>query len=198
MKDVALSSIARILVIAIQLINIKLYTHYLDAEQLGMFFFLLTVSYSANALLFVPVDYYQQAKLAEIMKAGGARSLLNFNGKLVALYLCFSFVSVTACALIKPSYTVYVALVLVLALALYAVQALRNTLNNLEYRSFVSISFIQEAIVKVLLIYVLFQYFEADESLLLVAGVISLVYINIHLHRLLDFHEILKTFFIGA
>lgn len=175
MKDAALNAVARVLVIFLQLINVKLYTNYLDAGQLGIYFFLLTVSYSANAILFVPVDYYQQANLAKVITAsGGARSLLSFNGRLAAFYLSFSLSAVATCAVTKPDYTVYVTLVVALAFALYAVQALRNTLNNLEHRSCVSVSFIQEAVLKVLLFYILVRYFKADESLLIDAWLISL------------------------
>ncbi|MGZ4975870.1 MAG: hypothetical protein ACXV8O_01860 [Methylobacter sp.] len=175
MKGAALNVVARVLVILFQLVNVKLYTNYLDAGQLGIYFFLLTVSYSANAILFVPVDYYQQASLAKVIDAsGGARPLLNFNGRLTALYLCFSLVTVASCAVIKPGYTVYAALVVALAFALYVVQALRNTLNNLEHRTCVSVSFIQEAVFKVSLFYLLVRYFAADESLLISAWLISL------------------------
>jgi len=175
MKGASLNVVARVLVIFFQLANVKLYTHYLGGKQLGIYFFLLTISYSANAILFVPVDYYQQANLAKVIDAsGGARSLLNFNGRLAALYLCFSLLAVATCAVIKPDYTVYAALVVALAFALYVVQALRNTLNNLEHRTCVSVSFIQEAVFKVLLFYLLIRYFAADESLLISAWLVSL------------------------
>jgi len=175
MKGAGLNIVARVLVIVFQLVNVKLYTHYLDAKQLGIYFFLLAVSYSANAILFVPVDYYQQANLAKVIDAsGGARPLLNFNGGLATFYLCFSLLAVTTCAVIKPGYTVYAALIVGLAFALYVVQALRNTLNNLEHRSCVSVSFIQEAVFKVSLFYILVRYFAADESLLISAWLVSL------------------------
>ncbi|MGZ5027541.1 MAG: lipopolysaccharide biosynthesis protein [Methylobacter sp.] len=175
MKGAALNVVARVLVIVFQLVNVKLYTHYLGAEQLGVYFFLLTVSYSANAILFVPMDYYQQAKLANVISASGsARPLLNFNGRLTALYLVFSMLLVAASIVVKPVYTVYAMLVPALAFALYAVQALRNTLNNLEHRNCVSVSFIQEAVFKVLLFYLWAKYFKADESLLIVAWLVAL------------------------
>ncbi|TRW92191.1 hypothetical protein [Candidatus Methylobacter oryzae] len=175
MKDAVLSAVARMLVILLQLVNVKLYTNYLAAEQLGVYFFLLTVSYSANAIVFVPVDYYQQANLAKVRDASGsARPLLRFNGRLVALYLCFSLPAIAICAAVKPGYVVYAALVSALAVALYVLQALRNTLNNLEHRNCVSVSFVQEAVLKVLLFYVLVRYFDADEALLIEAWLIAL------------------------
>jgi O-antigen/teichoic acid export membrane protein len=175
LKNIALNTTARILVVVFQLINVKLYTNYLNAEQLGIFFFLLAVSYSANAILFVPVDYYQQANLAKIINvSGGAQSLLKFNGRLALFYLFFSMLVIAAFVIIKPSYTVFVILATTLAFALYVVQALRNTLNNLEHGNCVSMSFIQEAAFKVLLFFILVKYFEPDEALLIIAWLISL------------------------
>lgn len=191
MKSLTFNIIARILVIVFQLINVKLYTNHLNAEQLGIYFFLLAVSYSANALLFVPVDYYQQANLAKIIStSGGARPLLNFNGRLAGLYLCFSVLVVATSVAIKPSYAVYALLVVVLAFALYAVQALRNTLNNLEYRNCVSVSFVQEAVVKVLTFFFLAKYVEAGEVSLIIAWLIALglsgsyLFYMTHKHRI--------------
>ena len=175
MKDVALSSVARLIVIAFQLVNIKLYATYLGAEQLGMYFFLLTVSYSASSILFVPVDYYQQANLAKTIAAtGGARAFLEFNRRLTVLYFGASLIIIAACSVIDPKYASYALLAVILAYALYVVQALRNTLNNLGYGNVVSISFIQEAVLKVSFFYVLTRYFQASEFLLIIAWIVSL------------------------
>lgn len=175
MKEVALSSVARLIVIIFQLINVKIYTNYLNAEQLGIYFFLLAVSYSANALLFVPVDYYQQANLSKIIaNAGGAKPLLRFNIKLVFLYVCCSLFVVAAFALVRSDYLLHVVLVVALSIFMYATQALRNTLNNLEHRNCVSISFIQEACIRVLIFLMLVYFFKADESLLIVSWIVAL------------------------
>ena len=191
MRGFALNSISRVLVIVFQLANVKLYTNYLGAEHLGIYFFLLAVSYSANALLFVPVDYYQQANLAKVIAvSGGARSLLEFNGRLAGLYLFLSLCIVLICVAIKPDYAVYASLVVVLAFALYVVQALRNTLNNLEYRNCVSVSFIQEAVVKVFAFLVLVKFFEADEVLLIDAWLIALAVSGSYLFYMTYRHRI--------
>ncbi|AMK75085.1 MULTISPECIES: hypothetical protein [Methylomonas] len=182
MKGIAFNSISRVLVIVFQLINIKLYTYYLNADQLGISFFLLTVSYSANALLFVPVDYFQQAKLAGVMsKSGGLRPFLRFNKVLAGCYFTFFLLVITSCAVIRFDYVIYIALVSVFAFFLYVVQALRNTFNNLDFRGFVSVSFIQEAILKVLVFYWLVNYFKADECLLILSWLISLILSGIYL-----------------
>jgi len=166
---------ARVCVVIFQFINIGLYTNYLTAEQLGFYFFLLTVSYAANAVLFVPMDYYQQAHLLKRMKdEGGARSLLNLNGKMLRAYAIFVLCVLGFCLWLAEDEVMNALLVMLLALLLYIVQALRNTLNNLEYRNDVSVSFVQEAILKVGLFLLLLQCCDANETTLMVAWMVSL------------------------
>lgn len=195
MKGIAFNSISRILVVGLQLVNIKLYTHFLSADQLGISFFLLTVSYSANALLFVPIDYYQQAKLAEVMsKSGGLRPFLRLNIALAGYYFVFFLLVIAACLAIYPDYAAYIAIVSVFAFFLYLVQVLRNALNNLEFRGFVSASFIQEAVLKVLVFYGLISCFQASESSLILAWLISLMFSLIYL-----FYKVYKIkIFLGS
>lgn len=185
MKDVLLSSIARVLVIVLQLINVKLYTHYLTVEQIGIFFFWLALSYSANALLFVPVDYYQQAKMADVIKkSGGILPILDLNRKLAKFYFGMSALLFLVCAFVYPNEMSYVALAIMLSYVLYVVQALRNTLNNQEYRRFVSISFMQESALKVLITYVALEYAQSSELWLIFSWVIALVFSGAYLlHR---------------
>jgi len=182
MNDIAFSSLVRVFVVAFQLINIKLYTNYLDAEELGIYFFLLSVSYSGNALLFIPVDYFQQSILAKVKSAtGGAKSILNFNGRLAALYGCFSLLIVAICAIFAPSYAYGAILATALAFAIYANQALRSTLNNLEHRSCVTVSFVQEAFIKVLIFFVLVRFIQADFALLVLSWLGALVFSGMYL-----------------
>ncbi len=175
MRSLAFNSLARALVIIFQLVNIKLYTNYLTANELGVFFFLMAVSYSSNAILFVPMDYFQQAKLVRVMtEFGGARSLLIFNGKVIGSYIVFVLLLVIGTIIIYPKYTIYIGLVMLLALALYIVQALRNTLNNLSHGTHVSISFMQEALIKVVFLYILAQLVKPDAALLIISWLLSL------------------------
>lgn len=176
MRGLALNTVARSVVILFQLINVKLYTHYLDASQLGIYFFLLSFSYSANALLFVPVDYYQQANLARVrQETGGLRPLLAFNGRLGGIYAAFSLLTIVVCTVAWPDHVLEALLMASLAYAMYLMQSLRNTLNNLEHRNCVSISFIQEAVLKVALFSLLVQIFQADSALLLISLLLALM-----------------------
>jgi len=93
----------------------------------------------------------------------------------------FSLLLVIACGIIDIGYALYALLAASLGIALYSVQALRNTLNNLENRRVVSISFIQEAVLKVLIILLLFLYVDATESLMVFAWIVALAFSGVYL-----------------
>ncbi len=174
-REVGLIALARGVVIACQFINIKLYTNYLSAEQLGVYFFLLTISFLANALIFGPVDYYQQANLAKIIKiTGGVRPLLEFNLKLIAVCLVIAFLVSVVGMIVVPNFVYHIVLAVALSIALYVVIALRNTLNNLGHTGDVSFSLVQEAVVKIVMFIALVNFFEPDELLLATVWLISL------------------------
>ncbi len=175
-REVGLIALARGVVIACQFINIKLYTNYLSAEQLGVYFFLLTISFLANALIFGPVDYYQQANLAKIIKiTGGVRPLLEFNLKLIAVCLVIAFLVSVVGMIVVPNFVYHIVLAVALSIALYVVIALRNTLNNLGHTGDVSFSLVQEAVVKIVMFIALVNFFEPDELLLATVWLISLM-----------------------
>jgi O-antigen/teichoic acid export membrane protein len=177
MRDVGLITLARVIVIACQLANIKLFTSYLSIEQLGFYFFLLTLSYFVNALIFVPFDYYQQANLAKIIeKTGGVRPLLDLNLRLIQVYFLTVVGVVVVCSLFWHNYVYHILLAAALAIALYIVQAFRNTLNNLDYKEIVSYSLVQEAVIKITAFLLLVKYFHPNELLLMGAWLITLVF----------------------
>lgn len=60
-------------VVAIRLVSVmtglayvKVYSGALSATEVGTFFYLSTLSYALNALIFVPVDFYTQARIARL------------------------------------------------------------------------------------------------------------------------------------
>jgi O-antigen/teichoic acid export membrane protein len=175
LKEIGWVTLARVLVIACQLINIKLYTNYLSVEQLGFYFFLLTLSFFANALIFGPVDYFQQANLAKIIKiTGGVLPLLKFNFKLMAVYLLIVLLLSIISMFVAPQLFPYIISAALLAIAQYIVQALRNTLNNLEHKGLTSFSLVQEAVVKILVFLILVKYFVPSALLLMASWLIAL------------------------
>jgi O-antigen/teichoic acid export membrane protein len=176
MRDIALITLARVIVIACQLINIKLFTNYLTATQIGLYFFFLTISYFANALIFGPVDYYQQANLRKTIDAtGGVFPLLSFNLKLIRYYCLILILTIFAGMLFLPQFTYQIIFAGSLAVALYATQAFRSTLNNLDHKKDVSFNLVQEAVLKVITFLLLVKYFQPSELLLMAAWLITLI-----------------------
>ena len=88
MSSIILNVASRVTVICCQLIMIKLYTNNIELEQLGVYFFWLAIAYSANTLIFIPLDYYQQSALREVIgKSGSLNSLLILNFKVISIFL---------------------------------------------------------------------------------------------------------------
>lgn len=193
-KNIIFSLIARVTVIVLQLLYVKLYTNCISTEQLGIFFFLMTVSYFANAILFVPVDYFQQSKLIKAMSNfGGGKSLFDFNVRLVNWYLFFALLLSTLCVFILPSYSLYVVTVLMLALVLYIVQALRNVLNNLGYNRSVTVSYIQEAFFKVAILYLFLNWVKVEALKVIDSSLLSiLLQVNFKIMTLHFFADLIK------
>lgn len=173
---------ARLAVIALQLVNIKLYVSYLNPEQLGVYFFLLTLSYAANAILFVPFDYFQQANLTKTIEVtGGVRPLLLLNARLTKAYMLFAMLLCVVCYVIEADYFYYSVCAVLMAWALYAVQGLRNMLNNCGYSHVVSVSVVLEALLRVILFFAFAEYFQASALTLMLAWIISLGIAALHL-----------------
>ena len=89
MSSLLLNTASRLVVIVSQLIMIKLYTVNLPIDQIGIYFFCLAVSYSANTLIFIPLDYYQQANLRRILGlTGSVRSIFDLNLLVMLVFIC--------------------------------------------------------------------------------------------------------------
>lgn len=142
---------SRAAVIGLQLINIKLMTAYLSTPDIGLYFFLISASYFSNALLFVPVDYYQQAFISSAKeRIDAVKQALLFNLQIIKLYV----VPVVLIGLLVfiSNYSEFIALFALGALgsvALHGVQSMRNLLNNFGHSSTVSISQVLEALSRV-------------------------------------------------
>ena len=185
MKGLTLNISTRIIVILLQLINIKLYTNNLTAENLGIYFFLLAISYSANAFLFVPLDYYQQANLARLIKeTGSLYAIRKFNINLIiATIITISLITLVVFST-NQQQTQQVFLAMVLSYFLYATQTLRNTLNNLGHGQVMSVSFIYESVIKVAAFISLTYLTKPDSETLILSWIIGLMAsIGYLLHR---------------
>src|SRR5450830_1408242 len=132
MSDVALISIARLAIILGQLGYVKLYSNLLSNFELGTYFFLLTVSYSINAFLLIPVDYYQQSKIQNYWKTQRSlRIFLTFNKKILSFVSLATLLVALIVSIFRSDDFFAIIAASAMAMLIYANQALRNTLNNL-------------------------------------------------------------------
>ena len=127
----AVIAILRILAILGQVALIKLYTHYLSVEQLGRFFFYQAASYFLNALLFVPIDLYQQAEAFRLKDHGCSISMIyRMNLHILAATMVIGSVVFSAFVCFDRGDALPLMVTLLMSIALYASTAVKNFLNN--------------------------------------------------------------------
>ena len=174
-KKISVNILSRAIVIALQLVNIKLYTEVLSIDQLGIFFFILSFSYIFNAILFVPVESFQQTKVHDEMDRNKSIYKVYLLSKdITVIYFVFTFFVAIFTYILFDRYLEVVFLSLILSYLIYLVQFLRNSLNNLEYGDFVSSSYIFESILKVGIFYFMIKFMMVNELYLLTSWIVSL------------------------
>lgn len=135
----------RLLSIAAGLALVKSYTGALSLSEVGRFFYLSTLSYAINALVFVPVDFYMQARLArlDVVPVPGlwhlvSRVLAWGLAACVALGIPLWCLGKLQAADLPVLYAA--------AALLYLCSTLRNLLNNRGNTVFVSAMLLLEAV----------------------------------------------------
>jgi len=164
----------RLVSIGVGFAFIKIYTNNLTTEQLGKYFYLITLSYLMNALIFVPVDYYIQARLALSGKDIPLKALLRLNRKVCfsAIILCLAFgLPLSYFGKIK---ILDLAGIYGTALFLYLCNFSRGLLNNRGHKIFVVNMLVLESALKIGLFLLAAVYFSASADLLLYSSVVAL------------------------
>lgn len=182
MSDVVLISFARLAIILGQLGYVKLYSNQLSNFELGTYFFLLTVSYSLNAFLLIPIDYYQQSKIQNLWKTQKSLQVfLTFNRRVLSGLTLAVLVASLIGALFNANQFFSIAAAGAMAMVIYATQALRNTLNNLEHKKLTAGSMVAEAVLKMLLFWLFLKFLPPKGLTLLFSGVIALLLVMLFL-----------------
>ena len=176
MKDFLFATLSRSIVIGAQLGYVKLYSSYLSNYELGLYFFLVTVSYSLNAFLFVPIDYYQQAKIYGYVKNNiSLKTFVVFNKKCIAVTVAVTLALTLVSGLIRHEYALYTLLAGMLSITLYIGNALKGVLNNLEHRGFVSSILAMEGILKIVIFYAFLTFLPGHATTLISSATLALV-----------------------
>jgi O-antigen/teichoic acid export membrane protein len=160
----------RILVVVFQLVFLKIYSNYTSAYELGIFYFLLTASYSLNAFLLVPLDYFQQSQLYLLKNAGNSlRSFFPINKLLLRAIAILLIISNVVCCFIKPAYCLTISVIILLALSTYGVTLLRGIINNLEHRRKAIYCLLLEYVLKVVFFYIYIHFYPASAATILIS-----------------------------
>ena len=165
----------RLFSIAVGFFFIKIYTNNLATEEIGKYFYLVTLSYIMNALIFVPVDYYLQARLAlhgKVIPVGG---LLKINKIvcLMALALCVIFC--LPLLYLGKVQQADIPGIYITALLLYLCNFSRGLLNNRGHKVFVVSMLVFEGAAKVGLFILVSKLIVATAGTLLYTSVLALL-----------------------
>ena len=164
----------RVLSVLVGLAYVKYYTNALTVEQVGEFLYLGTLSYVLNALVFVPVDSYMQARLSALDTLPiRALRRLGMTTLLVALALCVllstPFVAMDLLALED------VPLLFGLASLLYLCSSVRNLLNIRGQATFAASMILLESVARLLAFVVAIIIMGATARTLLASSIAALV-----------------------
>ncbi|OAQ38797.1 hypothetical protein A5893_12165 [Pedobacter psychrophilus] len=164
----------RILVVILQLVFLKIYSNYTSVYELGIYYFLFTLSYSLNAFLLVPLDYFQQSQLYDLKSSNySLKSFFKINVWVIKLILLILIFGVILCLFIMPAYVYVLPIITILALSTYVVNLLRGISNNLERRRIAIYTLLLETILKSIIFYTLQYFWHPSAIIILIAVLLS-------------------------
>ena len=152
---------------------VKFYTNALSVEQVGEFFYLGTLSYVLNALVFVPIDAYMQARLSRLhalpLKALGR---LIGAALLAGLGLCLALaVPLVLTNLLRVSDA---PLLYAMAALLYLCSSLRNLLNIRGHAVFAAGMLLMESVARLLAFVAMAALLGASAQMLVLSTIAAL------------------------
>jgi O-antigen/teichoic acid export membrane protein len=194
LKKTTMAEVAavRVVVVVCQLVFLKVYTHYVSLYELGIYYFLFTISYSLNAFVLVPLDYFQQSQLYKFKQDNiSLRSFFYINKLVISIALFLIFISSGICALMKPELCPLMPLVILLSVSTYGVGMMRGIINNLELRRQAIYTLLFETVSKALVFLLLVTFFKPSALLILssmlCASAISLIVLFVLLTKLPEY-----------
>lgn len=179
----------RFLTIFIQLLFIKYITNLISVDELGVYYFLLTVSYSLNAILLVPLDYFQQANLYKYIQDGiSIKSYFYLNKKIAGIILLVLIIGGIGIGIVKVTYCLNFILIISLAVGTYMALFLRGIVNNLEHRRRAAYNLLLESVARIAILYVFVSVFTPTPfiilSAILIASVLAIILLFLFIYKL--------------
>jgi hypothetical protein len=163
----------RVLSVVAGLAYVKTYTGALTLDEVGAFFYLSTLSYALNALVFLPIDSYMQARVAALDTLPGPAILRLILATLAA--------GLGACVVVSAPFVVLHKLQLAdlpwlyaVAALLYLCTSLRNLLNIRGGSVFVSVMLLMESIGRLLAFVLMAAVLGRSARTLMVSSALAL------------------------
>ncbi|MEJ0044213.1 MAG: hypothetical protein WDM81_19240 [Rhizomicrobium sp.] len=170
----------RLATMAGQLAYVKLYSNLLPHAELGIYFFLLSLSNGFFALAYYPLDQYQQTHLYEYRRQGiSLRSFLPANVKLLGVLLAGIAIALPVWYAIDGKVHYELLLCLLLAEATHIVNSIRNFLNNLEHKALAAGFFAADAIARPITLIVLSVFVVVTPAKVLAMALLSMIVVAI-------------------
>lgn len=175
-NDFVFLALMRGLGIILQLLVLKLSVHYLSVFELGIYFFFVTVAYSLNAILFVPLDYYQQSQVYPLLRGNySLKSLVLLNKQVFVRLMFFLVPCVVLMTMINVAIGFNLLIIMFFSIMLYATTAMRGVINNLEHKRTAAALMFAEGVWKVAFLIIFFAFLPAKGITLLSAVTSALV-----------------------
>lgn len=170
--------ILRIMVVLLQLIFLKIYTANTSIYELGLYYFLFTASYSINAFLLVPLDYFQQSQVYRLKKQfASLKSFYQINKWVLKFAASLLLISTITCYILKPEFVWIVAMIISIAVSSYFVNLIRGIINNLEKRRVAMYTLLIEGIVKLAFYWIFSKVYTPNSSIILLAIFLASIFI---------------------
>lgn len=173
----------RCLTIFIQLLFIKYITNIVGVDKLGIYYFLSTLSYTLNAIILVPLDYFQQTNLYKYINEGFSLKIYTaINKKIGFLIFLLVIIGNILFLLFKCQYHIEFTVVVLLSLCTYLSLLLRGIVNNLEYRRWAAYNLLLESILRIAYLVLLFYVFSTAPVIILIALLLASITVIVCLY----------------
>jgi O-antigen/teichoic acid export membrane protein len=163
----------RLLSVLAGLAYVKYYTNALSVDQVGAFFYLGTLSYALNALVFVPVDSYMQARLSSL-KDLPWRAVARLVGATLLIALAGCVILSAPFVAMNQLSAQDVPLLYGLAALLYICTSLRNLLNIRGQATFAAGMIVLESVARLLAFILAAATLGASARILLLSSIAAL------------------------
>lgn len=187
-------AVIRLFTILIQLLFIKCVTNAIPVNELGIYYFLLTISYTFNAILFVPLDYYQQSNLYKYVNEGiSIKSFFLLNKRLIVVFSYILVIGGIIIFILNTFYCIVFVLTTLMSIGTYFSLLLRGFVNNLNYRRKAAYNLLLESISRIIFLYILFYVFSPGPVIvllaLLLASCIAIFFLVIYIRKLPQYND---------